>query len=92
MNIIIVIIIIIYRFNRGIYNHVPETNCVSGLYNTAAVLLLRFMLHVMLFLNVKDPSYCISTFRSMCAVPNMAVFIWFLDFVLSRCVAQVFSE
>ena len=34
----------------------------------------------------------ISTFRSMCAVSNMAVFLYFLNFLLSWYIAQVLSE
>jgi hypothetical protein len=33
---------------QGIYNYVPETNHVSGLYSIAAVLCLQFVPHVML--------------------------------------------
>jgi len=59
---------------QGIYNYIPETNHVSRVYNVAAVLYLQFMLHVMLFLMLNVLYHHISTFRSMCAVPNMAVF------------------
>jgi hypothetical protein len=42
--------------------------------NVAAVLFLHFMVHVMLF-RMFSVLYCdISTFRSVCAVPSMAVF------------------
>ena len=46
---IIIIIIIVITFMQGIYNYVPETNRVSRVYCVAAVLYLKFMLHVMLF-------------------------------------------
>ena len=75
MMMIIIIIIIIHRFNMGSYNYIPETNRVSMLYNIAAVLILRFMLHAMLFPNINVSYSCISTFRSICAVHNMAVFM-----------------
>jgi hypothetical protein len=41
------VIIIIYY--HGIYNYIPETNHVSGVYSVAAVLYLQFVLHQMLF-------------------------------------------
>ena len=36
--------------------------------------------------------FYVSTFHNMCAVPNMAVFFYFLNFVFSWYVAQVLSE
>jgi len=36
--------------------------------------------------------FYISTFRSTCAVPNMAGFLYFLNFVLSSYVTEIFSE
>jgi len=47
----IVIIIIIITTNtsmQGIYNYIPETNHVSGVYSFAAVLCLQFVLHATL--------------------------------------------
>ena len=57
-----------------IYTHIPETNYVPREYSVAAILLLFFMVLISLvsFLNLLY--FYISTFRSMCAVPNMAVF------------------
>ena len=71
----IIIIIIIHHFNMGCYNYIPETNPVSMLYNIGTVLILRFMLHAMVFPNIKVSYSCISTFRSICAVHNVAVFM-----------------
>jgi len=34
---------------HGIYNYIPETNHVSGVYSVTAVLCLQFLLHEMLF-------------------------------------------
>jgi hypothetical protein len=34
---------------QGIYNYIPETNHVSGVYSVATVQYLQFMVHVMLF-------------------------------------------
>jgi hypothetical protein len=68
--IIIIIIILGISFMQGIYtyisakNHVPRKQCVAG------VLMVRISLVPAL-----TPLYLyVSTFRSMCAVPNMAVF------------------
>jgi len=73
--VIIVIIILVVTLMQGICNYIPETNHVPGVYSVVTVLYLQFMLHVMLFRPFKYVSYFdISTFRSMLAVPNMAVF------------------
>jgi hypothetical protein len=70
-----------------IYTYIPDTNHVPKQYNVAAILSLLFMVPI-------SPApalalmYCyISTFRSMCSVPNMAVFCssltsWFPGIVL----------
>ena len=62
---------------QGIYNYVSETNHVSSVYSVAAVLCLQFVLHVMLFnvLYFYFLYFYISTSCSMCAVPNVAVFL-----------------
>jgi len=57
---------------QAIYNCIPETNHVSTVYSVAAVLYLQFVLHVMLF----RLHFYISTSRSLCAAPNMAVFFF----------------
>jgi hypothetical protein len=70
--IIIIIIIIIISFIKGIYTCIPETNNVPKEYNVAANLSLLCMVpisQVRVFMY-----FYISTFRSMCAVPNLAVF------------------
>jgi len=59
---------------QGIYTYIPETNCVPREYSVAAILLLLFKVLISL-VSVLNPLYFyISTFRSMCAVPNMTVF------------------
>ena len=59
---------------QDIYTHIPETNYVPREYSVAAILLLLFMVLISL-LSVLNLLYIyISTFRSMCAVPSMAVF------------------
>ena len=74
--IIIVIIIIIISFMQSIY--IPETNYVPREYGIAAILLLLFMVLISLLSVLSLLCFYISTFRSMCAVPNMAVFCSFL--------------
>ena len=59
---------------QGIYTHIPETNYVPREYSDAAVLLLLFMVLISSVSVLNLLYFYISTFRSMCAVPNMAVF------------------
>jgi len=61
---------------QGIYTYIPETNYVPKEYSVAAILLLLFMvLTIISLVSVLNLLYLyISTFRSMCAVSNMAVF------------------
>ena len=59
---------------QGIYTYIPETNYVPREYNVAAILLLIFMVLISLVSVLNLLCFYISTFRSMCAVPNMAVF------------------
>ena len=61
-------------FMRSIYTYVPETNYVPREYSVAAVLLFLFILLISLVSVLNLLYFYISTFRSMCAVPNMAVF------------------
>ena len=59
---------------QGIYTYIPETNYVSRQYSVAAVLLFLFMVHASLAPVLNLLYLYISTFRSMCAVTNMADF------------------
>jgi len=59
---------------QGIYTYIPETNYVPREYSVAASLLLLFMVLISLVSVLNLLYFYISTFRSMCAVPNMAVF------------------
>jgi len=70
----IIIIIIIISFVQGIYTYIPETHYVSREYSVAAILLLIFTVLISLVSVLNLLYFYISTFRSMCAVPNMAVF------------------
>ena len=72
--IIIITIIIIISFMQGIYTYIPESNYVPMEYSAAAVLLLLFMVLISLVSVLNLLYFYISTFRSVCAVPNMAVF------------------
>ena len=67
-----IIIIIIISFMQGIY--IPETNYVPREYSVAAILLLLFTVLMSLVPLLNLLYFYISTFRSMCAVPNMALF------------------
>ena len=59
---------------QDIYTHIPETNYVPREYSVAAILLLLFMVLMSLVSVLNILYFYISTFRSMCAVPNMALF------------------
>ena len=72
--IITIIIIIIISFMQGIYTYIPETNYVPREYSVAAILLLLFMVLISSVSVLSLLNFYISTFRSMCAVPNVAVF------------------
>ena len=59
---------------QGIYTYIPDTKYVPRKYSVAAILLLLFMVLISLVSVLNLLCLYISTFRSMCAVPNMAVF------------------
>jgi hypothetical protein len=59
---------------QGIYTYIPETNHVPKEYSVAAILSLLFMAPKSLAPVLALMYFYISTFRSMCAVSNMAVF------------------
>ena len=52
----------------------PETNYVPREYSVAAIMLLLFMVLISLVSVLNLLYFYISTFRSTCAVPSMAVF------------------
>ena len=58
---------------QGIYTYIPKTVSL-GEYSIAAILLLLFTVLISLLSVLNLLYFYISTFRSMCAVPNMAVF------------------
>jgi len=59
---------------QGIYSYISETKYVPREYSIAAILLLLFMVLISLVSVLNLLYFYISTFRIMCAVPNMAVF------------------
>jgi hypothetical protein len=59
---------------QGIYTYIPETNNVPREYIVAAILLLLFMVPISLLPVLALLCFYVSTFRSMCAEPSMAVF------------------
>jgi hypothetical protein len=79
------------KYMQGIYRYMPEKHYVFRVCIFAVVLYLQFVLHAMLFAMLNVLYFHISTSRSTCAVPNMAVLRTF-DFVPSSYVAQVLSE
>jgi len=90
--IIIIVIIIIISFMQGIYTYIPDTNYFPREYNVAAILLLLFMVFKSLVSVLNLLYFYISTFRSMCAVPNMDVFWSSLTSCFFWYVAYVFSK
>ena len=59
---------------QGIYTYIPETNHVPREYSVSGILSLLFMVSISLVPALALLYFYVSTFRSMCAVPNMAVF------------------
>jgi hypothetical protein len=60
---------------QGMCTYIPEINNVPREYTVAAILLLLFMVPISLVSASVLLCFYVSTFRSMCAVPNMAVFL-----------------
>jgi hypothetical protein len=87
----IIIIIIgkdIISFMQGIYTYIPETNHVPKQYSVAAILSLLFMVLISLAAVLALMYFYIRTFRSVWAVPNIAVFCssltsWFPGLMLT---------
>ena len=59
---------------QSIYTYIPETNHVSRVYNLAVILHFLFVVHKMLFPMFNILNLYNSTFWSIYAVPNMAIF------------------
>jgi len=69
---------------QGIYTYIPETNYVPREYNVATILLLLFMVLISLVSVLNLLYFYFSTFRSMCAVNNMALLLLLLSSSSSR--------
>jgi hypothetical protein len=74
---LLLLLLLFIAFMPGIYNYIPETNHVGRVYSFAAILYLQFVLHVMLFPTLIALYLDIGTSRSMCAVPNIAVYYYY---------------
>jgi hypothetical protein len=59
---------------QGIHTHTPETNHVPREHCVAAILMLLFMVLISLVPALTPLYPYVRTSRSMCAVPNMAIF------------------
>ena len=59
---------------QGTHTHIPETNHVPRGYMVAAILSLLCMVPLFLVPALALLFFYVSTFRSICAVPSMAVF------------------
>jgi len=76
-------VVAVFTSVHGIYNDVPKTASLRYIMFTVyATCNVISPLKYVLYLHI-------STFHSMCAVPNVAVFLQCLHFVLSRYVVQV---
>ena len=64
---------------QGIYTYIPKTNHVPREYSVSAILSLLFMVPISLVPALALLYFYDSTFRRMCAVPNMAVFCSFFN-------------
>ena len=72
--VIIIIIILGISFMQGIYTYIPEKNHVPREHSVATILMNLFTVCILLVHALTPWCLYVSTFRSMCAVPNMAVF------------------
>ena len=73
---------------QGIYAYTPETNYISRVYNVAATLLIIFMVLISLVSMLNLLYFYVSIFKSICAVPKMALFCssltsWFPGMLLT---------
>ena len=73
---------------QGIYTHIPETNYVPREHGVAAILLFLFMVLISLLAVLNLLYFYISTFRRMCAVPNIYYYYYYYYYyteVTDRC-------
>ena len=72
---------------QGIYTYIPETNNVPKQYSVSGILQLLFMVPISLVPTLALLYFYVSTFQSMCVLPNMAIFYssftsWFSGMLL----------
>jgi len=72
---LLLLLYIIVSFIQGSHTHIPETNHFPRGYIVTAILSLLFMVPLCLVPALVLLFFYVSIFRSMCAVPNMAVII-----------------
>ena len=84
------VLLYVISFMQCIYTYMPETNHVSMEYSVVDIPYLLFMVHIMLFAVLNILYFYISTSRSMCAVPNMAVFCSSLISCFAVCCSGIF--
>ena len=87
----IIIIVVVISFMQGIYTYILETSSIPRGYSVAAILLLLFLVLISLAPVLNLLYFYIGTFRSMCAVPNIAVFFivpWLHVFLV--CCSRIF--
>ena len=77
---------------QGIYTYIPEENHVHREHCVATTLMLLFMVLISLVPALTPLYPSVSTFRSMCAVPNMAVFCSSLTSLFPGMLPYVFSK
>jgi small-conductance mechanosensitive channel len=65
-------------FMQGIYTYIPEKSNVPKEHNVVTILSLLFMVPISLAPALALMYYYISTFRSMCAVPNILLLLLLL--------------
>jgi hypothetical protein len=74
-----------------IYNYIPETNPVFKVNSVAAILYLQFMAHVTSSLMLRVLYFTLELSEALSSAQR-GFFPEFLDFMLCRDVAEVFSE
>jgi hypothetical protein len=72
--IIVIIVVCVITYVQSIYNYIPEINHVCSVCVVAAILQLQRMIHVMLLVRLHVLHFHISTSRSVCIVPQVAVY------------------
>ena len=74
---------------QGIYTYIRDTNLVPREYSVAAILSLLFMVPISLVPALVLLYFYVSTFRSVCAVPNMAVFCSIIIIIITITIVVV---